>query len=526
MVTVSEVVGYLRRVVTRPTDELSRAQRALRYAFDLTRHCYRELREDRASQMAAALTYRTIFSLVPLVIMSMLVFRAFADYDTAQRAVLDHVYSFLQADTLVITSELPEEEVEAFDDEADQNQPASNENLQAAPDDPESPTPGQTTEPVAPRNNTPPDDAQARPPNSADDEDAQPTTVEIEAGDAMKMRIAERLNPLFRQAWQLNFKSIGAVGMLLLVWAGLGLMVTVEQSCNRICKAPTGRPWHMRIMVYWAVVTLGPLLLFVSFYMAGQLVDAVRDIAIIGPTLSWASRFTAVGATWLLLVLLYRLMPNTSVTLRTAMIGALVAAICWEISKWGLKLYVANASFGSVYGSLGLIPLFLFWLYITWLIVLFGLELTYTLQAMHGRRFEWQEQSARRTYDSHWLIPLTARIGQSFNAGEPVTARTLAHDLDIPPREIARLSDQLEDAGLINKVALRKGEEGFALARPPGRIEVRDLIALAQRLALGDDPRPKHKAWDYLAELQQAQYDAANGKTLADVIDEERHEGT
>ena len=90
-----------------------------------------------------------------------------------------------------------------------------------------------------------------------------------------------------------------------------------------------------------------------------------------------------------MLVLLYKLMPNTQVRWRPALWGAFVAAGLAEASKWGFGLYVSQAlPYLKLYGAIGLVPLFLFWLYLGWLIILFGLELAYTLQAMKGRVFE------------------------------------------------------------------------------------------------------------------------------------------
>jgi hypothetical protein len=86
--------SYLEWLITHPVAELNRAQRSLRFAVDLVRHCSRELRENDAAQIAAALTYRTIFGLVPLLMVSMLAFRLFGDMETAARHLQTAAYAF------------------------------------------------------------------------------------------------------------------------------------------------------------------------------------------------------------------------------------------------------------------------------------------------------------------------------------------------------------------------------------------------------------------------------------------------
>jgi membrane protein len=162
----------------------------------------------------------------------------------------------------------------------------------------------------------------------------------------------------------------------------------------------------MRVAIYWAAITLGPLL--ISIYLTSQVqpgIDRLPElasdggawagqvslarVAVLQGVLGVLSYLAAFLATWALFTLLYVLLPNTRVKLRAALLGAGTAAVCWELGKWGFGLYVENAvGYSALYGSLGLIPLFLLWLYVTWLIVLMGLELTYMLQASPGNAFE------------------------------------------------------------------------------------------------------------------------------------------
>ena len=141
--------------------------------------------------------------------------------------------------------------------------------------------------------------------------------------------------------------------------------------------------WLSRLVVYWAILSLGPLAIGVAMYAGGLLDAFFTDQS------GWLSLFRAAPviwnylALWLVTFALYKLIPNTKVTFRPALFGALVAAILLELGKRALGTYFAKAvTLGQLYGSLGLIPVFMFWVYVMWLVILFGLEVSAMLQML------------------------------------------------------------------------------------------------------------------------------------------------
>lgn len=465
MAIVTQITTYLRRLVTQPIGELNRAQRTLRFTVDLSRHCARQLGRDHATQMAAALTYRTIFSLVPIAVLMLLVFRSFGGFEQVSLDLQDRIYSYLGLSSIAL--------------------PADGLNATPTPD---------------------------------------------ASKEELRASIQKIMTDLTQQASEISVGSIGAVGLAVLIWAALALLVTVERSFNQIYNCPTGRSWHLRIPIYWAVITLGPVLLFVSLYVAEALVERVNEWVSIGglstvlsSVMAWLSRSTALLASWLLLFLLYVLMPTTRVRIRPALIGSLTAAILWELGKVGFKYYVSRAvSYSVLYGSLGLIPLFLFWLYLTWLIVLFGMEVTYTLQAMRGREFEKRAArlNQRQVYDPRWLLPLMADIGQAFRDGKSVGTGALAQQLRLPVLAIAQLCEKLQRNGLIHRVSSGGDEnEGFTLAKPPEDITVSQLLELGRSISASGNDQPDQPGWSYVKQLDEAQSAAAGATTLAQVVE-------
>ncbi len=434
------ISNRISRLLAEPVGELTRVQRTVRYSLELARYCAEQLRRDRAPQMAAALTYRTIFSLVPTLILALLVFRAFITFEQAQVVLQQKVFTFFELDKL-----------------------------------------------------------------------------QMSAADSQT--IVDKLNEFIERGYKLNVASVGGVGLLLLVWAALALVVTVEQCFNLVFNCRVGRAWHHRVLLYWGVLTLGPVLLGVSMYLTGRLYGVASELPYIGALFQTLGSFAALGASWLLLMMVYVLMPNTQVKLRPAMIGAFVAAVLWELGKVGFKFYVTKAvGYSVIYGSLGLLPLFLFWVYLTWLIVLFGLELTHVLQTMPGRLLHQQKRTDERDLiaDSRYLLPMMTALGESFHRGKTLSSDDLARQLQLSSTVAANFCQRLEREGMIHQLS----GGGYTLARPADQIAVADLLKLSRSLShLDHHGSTDNPGWALLAELNAAETQASADRTLAQVLE-------
>ena len=522
---------FIRRAITSPVGELTRAQRVVRFWIDLVWHCTRALRHDRAGEMAAALTYRTIFSLIPLLVTLLLVFQAFRGLDQVRGELQPLVYKFMRIDAVGFDDAALEELTPQGIEKKNEALPTT----PPTPPTPNSPDPNATKNgviPPAPADTptstptpatTTPDattspkvDAQGKP---IDPPAAAPKVVDKQ----VKFRVDQFLTDLTNQVSSLDFGSIGAVGFVLFIWAAIDLVVTLELSFNRVFNCPGGRPWLRRIPIYWAIITLGPVLVWLSLSVAGRLVGFAEQVPLLGVLIHYSSSLFALAASWLLLFLVYKLMPNTSVHVNSALAGSFVAAVLWELGKFGFGLYVSKAvPYAKIYGALGLIPLFLFWVYLTWIIVLFGLELTYTLQAMKGKRFKYELPASVHADvpgDPQWIIPIITQIGQSFAQGKPIDSQSLADGLGLPDRVIVDLNLKLEHAGLIHRV--QGGDDAsahYSLSMPPEQIRIKQLLEIADSIRHSSDPARQQAGWVMLRTLSQAQQVAAGEQTLASLL--------
>jgi membrane protein len=165
-----------------------------------------------------------------------------------------------------------------------------------------------------------------------------------------------------------------------------------------------------------------------------------------------------------------------------------------------------------------LIPLFLLWIYVTWLIVLFGLILTYTLQTLGGRslrRVELTDENSLLVADPDWMLPIMCEVGHAFATGNAINHQQLADRIGLSSRIVHDMTNKLVDAQLLRRVSGSVGQQdAVTLSRPAEKIAIGEILALAHRVR----PTSDHPAWKTLAGLKQAEREAADGKTLANVL--------
>src|SRR5436853_2854526 len=172
-----------------------------------------------------------------------------------------------------------------------------------------------------------------------------------------------------------------AIGIVSIAATGVLLLATVEDQLNALWRVTRPRPWSQRVVAYWTLMTLGPLLVGMSLTLSTYLDTAARRAGIdpeaLAQLASFWPHFLARLVPWLLeliaCTLLYCLIPNCAVRWRDGALGATVAAIAIEILKIGFTLYIGTvSSYQTVYGTLAAIPIFLLWMYVSWMAVLLG----------------------------------------------------------------------------------------------------------------------------------------------------------
>ncbi len=244
-----------------------------------------------------------------------------------------------------------------------------------------------------------------------------------------------------------NTGAVGAVSIVILVWSVLSLLGYIEDSFNAIFGTKVQRPLALRLLTYWAVLTLGPVLLGASLALTAalQTTGIAEVVSRVGPVRGALIAVTPLLVTWLGFTTLYLVVPNTRVRIGAALLAALVAGSMWNAAKYGYAIYAKNAlTLQNIYGSLSAIPLFILWVYVSWLLVLFGTQLTFAFQNAASYRREDATLDVGQAYRERAACRLLLAVARNYYAGGGPTDRALAGDaLGIPRRLVDSLVIEL-----------------------------------------------------------------------------------
>jgi membrane protein len=335
--------------------------------------------------------------------------------------------------------------------------------------------------------------------------------------------LGDSIEQLLNTLENVDFGKIGWAGLLVFIYGATTLLETAEKSFNAVFDVEQGRPWYQRLSYYLTMIILGPIFIIIGQVIQQRLMSVIEEGAwtnwLAGPSLVLAPIMT----TWIVLLVMFLLLPHTKVQIHAAATGSFVAALFWVGSKELFAIYATRTGATSLYGALALVPLFLLWVYLTWLIVLFGLEVAYVLQAMKSQKFQREFTQSRHMDVVHasTLLSMLAMIGQCFEKGESVRSEQLIEQLNVSPRLCRQFIQELEKARWIHKVqGYEDGLTGYSLAKPPASILLSDVIKLTDEMGISPQEQKQLTPGieQCLRDLSQAQLDMAGQKTLHDII--------
>lgn len=257
--------------------------------------------------------------------------------------------------------------------------------------------------------------------------------------------------------------GLTAAGLAVMTAGALMLMQTIERTFDSIWHTRNRRPLAVRLSIYWALLTLLPVLIGTGMSLSTHLS-------------AWLPQFSgSLQNVWtfalaaLLLFLLYRFAPNSRVPLGSALTGAVLAALLLEAAKWGFGLYVRHFnSYHTVYGAFAAIPLFLLWLHLLWTIVLGGAVLTAALAFWKNGVHRYPD-SGQADFDAAVQILLLLKSAQ-FD-GKSLPAQTLAKRINLGGE---RLDSLLEKLAQHNYISL--GPNGWLLKTAAEQIILKELF--------------------------------------------------
>jgi membrane protein len=256
--------------------------------------------------------------------------------------------------------------------------------------------------------------------------------------DNMMPAAGEQVVP-YLETFLESVSSLTLPGTVVLIITALMLMVRIEVAFNRIWRVDRNRTLLNRVVMYWAVLTLGPILIAAAIAISAQKVLGALGLQE-GVSGGWY-RIGIFLLTWGVIALVFVLVPNRRVQIRHALIGAFLSAVLFELAKWGFVAYVSNANYTVIYGALATVPIFLLWLYLVWIVVLFGASLAAALTTFSDfRKYDtdwprrWEFQLVYRLVGHLWAaqkqggtLSRTELLDREPNASEAQILRLLTH---------------------------------------------------------------------------------------------------
>jgi len=325
--------------------------------------------------------------------------------------------------------------------------------------------------------------------------------------------------------------SLGGIGLLLLVWTVIQLLASIERTINAIYGIRRDRALLRKIPDYLAIVLLAPLLVIgatgVTAAAETQAVVEWADRTLhLGPLLDVLVPLVPLLSIWAAFTFVYLTMPNTTNRLVPALLGGIVGGTAWQLSQvLHVKFQVGLAKYNALYSSFAAIPIFLIWVYVCWVTVLFGAELASAMQrgATRARSADGGAANQASREDQGLLAML--ELSAAFAANEaPRPLRELAERCGIDEGPLWGLLSDLRRAGLVAEVQ-GTPEAAWLVARAPERIVVTDVLA-ALRGRPDDSWREPggraDRARAALLGLARAERESLENRTLRELAEERR----
>jgi membrane protein len=266
--------------------------------------------------------------------------------------------------------------------------------------------------------------------------------------------ISEQILSFSEQAGRLT-----AIGLIFLLVTAVMLMLTIDDALNRIFRVRRRRPLAQQVLMYWSVLTLWPVLIGASLSLTSYLIGNTSMPARVIPFLF----------TWAALTLLYILVPYRHVDVRHAAAGGLLAGIAFEVAKRGFALYVANfPAYTLIYGAFATLPIFLLWMYVSWLVVLAGAVFTAMLPGYRVITTERDRPPGRELTEALDILGVLAR---AQDGGYVLPLTRIAAQAGVMPYRCELALERCAELGWVAKAE----KDGWVLARDADTIRVADI---------------------------------------------------
>jgi membrane protein len=254
---------------------------------------------------------------------------------------------------------------------------------------------------------------------------------------------------------------IAGVGIIILFWSVMELLNHIESSFNHIWQIRSSRPWYRKFTDYLTIMLIAPVFLILSssvtVFISTQLSEYMSQAAILDffkPIITFLIKFLPYFLSWLILTVMFIIMPYTKVKFRSAVVAGIIAGTFLQLLFWiYIDLQFGISKLSTIYGSFAAIPLFIIWLQGSWIVVLLGAEIAFANQNVSRYEFESEALNISAYQKRALTLMIMHLVIQHFaNAEKPLDSETISQKLKIPVRLVRDIIQDLNSVNLVSMV--------------------------------------------------------------------------
>ena len=306
---------------------------------------------------------------------------------------------------------------------------------------------------------------------------------------------------------------IAGIGLAVLFWTVIKVLGTIERSFNNIWGVQKSRSWSRKFTDYISVILVAPILFVLSgsitVFITSQVAFITEKFALLGffsPLILPLLKLLPYCIVWILFTFIYIFMPNTKVKFTSGLVAGIVAGSIYELVQWGYFTFqLGVAKYNAIYGSFAALPLFLVWVQVSWLVVLFGAEISFSHQNVDTYEFEPDCLNSSVSFKKLLSLRIVHLLVKNFAAGKaPLNEASIAQILEVPIRLVRQILFELVETRILSEVADRGGEEA---AYQPGcdgdRLTIQYVIDALEKRGVDTITTPHTEELKVLSESLQ-----------------------
>ncbi|MEE8467108.1 MAG: YihY/virulence factor BrkB family protein [Planctomycetota bacterium] len=310
-----------------------------------------------------------------------------------------------------------------------------------------------------------------------------PTVAAASAdGSAAGVELRGAIDKVLAFVQDTDVRKLGAFGLLILAFTVIKLLGSIEQSFNEIWGVHKARSLARKVSDYLSIIVIVPILLTAATAattaIQGQRIAGFLEGQLgLSQFAEYYAHFTSLAAIWAGFTFVFLFMPNTRVRVGSALLGGIVGGSLWQIAMvLHVKFQIGVANYNAIYSTFAALPIFMFWLYVSWVTVLLGAEVAFAHQNEPAYRQVARSRHHDQSFKEVLALRAMVRVAMTFLAGQPPRHTVqLALDLHVPERSLDEVLERLRSAGLV------------ALADEHAGLDVEVLPARAlEHIRLGD----------------------------------------